>query len=215
MLNEVMHRGRFITVEGIEGVGKSTHLALIEQHLRAAGCEVIMTREPGGTALAEQIRALLLGHQFDGMASDTELLLMFAARAEHLDKVIVPAIRRGAWVVSDRFTDATYAYQGGGRGLDAARIAALEAFVQGDLRPDATLLLDAPVEVALARAARRSAQDRFEKEQASFFSRVRQVYLERARREPARFHIIDATPALPDVEHAVLRALDELLERWR
>lgn len=215
MSKEAARSGYFITVEGIEGVGKSTHLALIERHLRDAGCDVVMTREPGGTALGEAIRSLLLGHQFDGMASDTELLLMFAARAEHLDKVIVPAVKRGAWVVSDRFTDATYAYQGGGRGLDSARIAALESFVQGELRPDATLLLDAPVALALARAARRGAQDRFEKEQANFFSRVRQVYLERARREPVRFRIIDAAPALADVERAVVRALDELLEHWR
>lgn len=215
MSKEITSTGYFITVEGIEGVGKSTHLALIERHLRDAGCEVVMTREPGGTALGEAIRGLLLGHQFDGMASDTELMLMFAARAEHLDKVIIPAVKRGAWVVSDRFTDATYAYQGGGRGLDAARIAALESFVQGDVRPDATLLLDAPVELALGRAAQRGAQDRFEKEQANFFSRVRQVYLDRARREPARFRIIDAAPALTEVEHAVVRALDELLEHWR
>lgn len=210
-----MAGGRFITVEGIEGVGKSTHLALIEQHLHDAGCEVVMTREPGGTALGEQIRGLLLSHQFAGMANDTELLLMFAARAEHLDKVIRPAVARGAWVVSDRFTDATYAYQGGGRGLDAARIATLETFVQGELRPDATLLLDAPLEIALARAAQRGAQDRFETEQASFFSRVRESYLQRARREPARFRIIDAAPALADVERAVIRTLDDLLERWR
>lgn len=211
----MMRRGRFITVEGIEGVGKSTHLVAIERYLRHAGCDVVMTREPGGTMLGEDIRALLLGHRHDGMASDTELLLMFAARAEHLDKIIRPAIARGAWVVSDRFTDATYAYQGGGRGLDAQRIAALETFVQGELRPEATLLLDAPLDVALARAAQRGAQDRFEKEQAHFFARVRDVYLQRAGKEPQRFHIIDAAPALAEVEREVTRVLDTLLEQSR
>lgn len=210
-----MGKGRFITVEGIEGVGKSTHLAVIERHLRAVGREVVMTREPGGTPLGEKLRALLLDHRYDGMASDTELLLMFAARAEHLDKVIRPGIARGAWVVSDRFTDATYAYQGGGRGLGLPRIAALEEFVQGDMRPDVTLLLDAPLEVALARAAQRSAQDRFEKEQLDFFFRVRELYLQRARAEPARFRVIDASLALDEVERAVSAALDELVERWR
>lgn len=210
-----MQRGRFITVEGIEGVGKSTQLGVIQRYLQQAGCEVVMTREPGGTLLGEDIRALLLGHRHDSMASDTELLLMFAARAEHLDKVIRPAMARGAWVVSDRFTDATYAYQGGGRGLDANRIAALEAFVQDELRPDATLLLEAPVEIALARAAQRGVQDRFEKEQASFFSRVRDTYLQRAQREPERFFVLDAAAALTDVQLAVTRVLDGLLERYR
>ena len=205
-------RGRFITVEGGEGAGKSTCLAFIQAHLEAAGHEVLVTREPGGTPLAERIRELLLGHHTDGMADDTELLLVFAARADHLARVIRPALARGEWVLSDRFTDATYAYQGGGRGLDMQRIAELERMVQGELRPDLTLLLDLPVTTGLARAAGRAeAPDRFEKEAAAFFERVRTTYRERATQEPERIRIVDASRPLD----AVQAALAEVLDDWR
>ncbi len=206
-----MTRGRFITVEGGEGAGKSTCLEFLRDHLEAAGRRVVMTREPGGTPLAERIRELLLGHHAGGMADDCELLLVFAARADHLARVIRPALARGDWVLSDRFTDATYAYQGGGRGLDVARITQLEALVQGDLRPDLTLLLDLPVAAGLARAAGRAeAPDRFESEAAGFFERVRAAYLERAAREPERFRVVDAGRPLDQVTGQ----LREVLDAW-
>lgn len=204
-------RGRFITLEGLEGSGKSTNLAHLKARLEAAGKPVLVTREPGGTAIGEQIRALLLDHRNEGMHPDTELLLMFAARAQHLHQVILPALAAGTWVVSDRFTDASYAYQGGGRGMPEARIAALEDFVQGGLQPDLTLILDLPVATGLARAGQRSAPDRFEREQAEFFERVRQVYLERAARWPARYRIIDASRALPEVMAQLDRVIDDIL----
>ena len=204
--------GRFITLEGGEGVGKSSNLAFIRHYLEAAGKAVIVTREPGGTSLGEQVRALLLDHRFDGMSADAELLLMFAARAEHLAQVIRPALAAGKWVLCDRFTDATYAYQGGGRGIAAERIAALEDWVQGGLRPDLTLLLDAPVAVGMARAGRRAGDaDRFEREHMAFFERVRQTYLDLARRFPERYRIIDAAQALAAVQEQLGRQLDELL----
>ena len=192
--------GRFITVEGIEGVGKTTNIDFIEKLLRDAGKNVVMTREPGGTSLGEDVRELLLGHKHDGMSRDAELLLMFAARAEHLDKVICPALDDNKWVLCDRFTDATFAYQGGGRGFDMAPIATLESLVQDSLRPDLTLLLDVSVEVGLDRAGKRSEPDRFEKEQHDFFERVRQTYLERAHAESQRMKIIDASQSLDDVQ---------------
>lgn len=192
--------GRFITVEGIEGVGKTTNIEFIEKLLRDAGKEVVMTREPGGTSLGEDIRELLLGHKHDGMSRDAELLLMFAARAEHIDKIIQPALDSGKWVLCDRFTDATYAYQGGGRGFDTAPIAALETLVQDSLRPELTLLLDVSVEIGLDRAGKRSEPDRFEKEKHDFFERVRQTYLERAHADPARMKIIDASQSLDAVQ---------------
>lgn len=203
-------RGRFITVEGGEGAGKSTCLDFLRRHLEAAGRSVVVTREPGGTPLAEAIRELLLGQRGTGMADDSELLLVFAARADHLARVIRPALERGDWVLSDRFTDATYAYQGGGRGLDPARIALLEQFVQGDLRPDLTLLLDLPVATGLARAAgRATAPDRFEQEAASFFERVRAAYRERAAAEPERFRIIDSSQPLDRVTARLGEVLDD------
>jgi dTMP kinase len=185
-------RGRFITVEGIEGAGKTTNLKFIEAYLHAQGITVLTTREPGGTPLAEQIRGLLLDHQQTGLASDTETLLLFAARAEHLDKLISPALDNGKWVLCDRFTDATYAYQGGGRGISPLRINLLEQWVQGDLSPDLTLLFDVPVSLGLERAARRNKPDRFESEQVAFFERVREAYLEQARQHSQRYRIIDA-----------------------
>jgi len=203
---------RFITIEGIEGVGKSSNLEFVRARLVAAGKQVRVTREPGGTALGEEIRELLLQHRQDGMTSDCELLLMFAARAEHLARVIRPALAAGEWVLCDRFTDATYAYQGGGRGVAPARIAELERWVQDTLRPDLTLLLDVPVTVGLARAGERSEPDRFEREARVFFERVRTTYLDLARQQPQRYRVIDASRPLQDVQHDIARALDAYLQ---
>ena len=206
--------GRFITLEGGEGVGKSSNLDYIRGYLEAAGKSVVVTREPGGTTLGEQVRALLLDHRHDGMSADAELLLMFAARAEHLARVIRPALSEGKWVLCDRFTGATYAYQGGGRGIDAERIAILESWVQGVLRPDLTLLLDAPVAVGMARAGRRAEEaDRFEREQMAFFERVRQTYLEQAKRFPERYCVIDAGQALTTVQRQLKQELDSFIQR--
>lgn len=199
--------GRFITLEGIEGVGKSTQVAFVAEQLRAAGHQVTVTREPGGTALGEAVRGLLLDPELPAMAPTTELLLVFAARAEHLARVIEPALASGSWVVCDRFTDATWAYQGGGRQLPQAAIAALESLVQGARRPDLTLLLDAPVPLALGRAKARGAADRFESERAQFFERVRAAYLEKARQEPGRFRVIDAAQSLVDVQGSIAQVL--------
>ncbi len=205
-------KGCFITIEGIEGVGKSTNLAFVCECLEAAGKNVLQTREPGGTPLGEEVRELLLGHTHDGMAPDTELLLMFAARAEHIAAVIQPALAAGEWVVCDRFTDATYAYQGGGRGVRAEDIATLEEWVQGPLRPDLTLLLDLPAELGLARAGRRSSPDRFEREQEAFFERVRKGYLARADAEPQRIKVIDATPPLDVVQARIAEVITAFVQ---
>lgn len=203
--------GLFITLEGPEGAGKSTNRDYLAQLLGGSGREVVLTREPGGTPLAERIREILLAPAAEPMAVDTELLLMFAARAQHLAQVVRPALARGALVLCDRFVDATYAYQGGGRGVPVERIAILEAFVLGDLHPDLTLVFDLPVEVGLARAARRGALDRFEQEQRAFFDAVRQTYLQRAQAKPERYSIIDASRTLAEVQ-ADLRALVARLE---
>lgn len=205
-------QGRFITVEGIEGVGKTTNMEFIHQQLLASGKDVVVTREPGGTLLGEAIRGLLLDPQYKGMDPDCELQLMFAARAEHLDKVIRPAIETGRWVLCDRFTDATYAYQGGGRGLDSDKIAVLEKLVQGDFRPDLTLLLDVPVEVGLTRAGNRSAPDRFEQEKVEFFERVRQAYLDMAERHDGRYRVIDAGRPLPQVQEQLAVAMGTFMQ---
>ena len=196
-------KGVFITVEGSEGAGKSTNLEFIQQQLQSANKNVIMTREPGGTELGEAIRALLLGHKHDNMSDDCELLLMFAARAQHLEHVIKPALDDGKWVLCDRFTDATYAYQGGGRGIPAERIEALENWTQRDLRPDLTLFLDLPVAVGMKRAGDRSAPDRFEKQQLDFFERVRACYLERAHSDQKRYRIINAEQSLEMVQQDI------------
>ncbi|MDO9371118.1 MAG: dTMP kinase [Gammaproteobacteria bacterium] len=202
---------RFITVEGIEGAGKSTNIAFIKQHLLNAKKNVVVTREPGGTPLGEQIRDVLLSHRNDGMAVDTELLLMFAARAEHLARVIRPALAAGQWVLCDRFTEATYAYQGGGRGIAQERIAQLEDWLQGALRPDLTLLLDLPPALGLERAGRRSAtRDRFESEQLAFFERVSANYLRQAALHPQRYRVIDAAQELSAVQAQIAQALDEI-----
>lgn len=207
--------GLFITLEGPEGAGKSTNREYLAELLVQAGIEVVLTREPGGTPLAERIRELLLAPDSEIMAVDTELLLMFAARAQHLAGVIRPALARGAVVLCDRFTDATYAYQGGGRGLAYERIAILEQFVQGDLRPDLTLVFDLPVEVGLARAAARGKLDRFEQEQQSFFEAVRQTYLARAAQAPERYRVLDAAQPLSQVQADLAALCPALLERIR
>ncbi len=208
-------RGLFITLEGPEGAGKTTNREYLAQQLEAQGFTVQLTREPGGTALAEQIREILLAPHSEPMAVDTELLLMFAARAQHLAQVIIPALEQGKIVICDRFTDATYAYQGGGRGLDCSRIAMLEQFVQGDLRPDLTLLFDLPVADGMARAVARGKLDRFEQEQHDFFEAVRQAYLQRATDDPERFRLISAQHALPEVQKSLDVHLLEIMERAR
>ena len=200
--------GRFITVEGIEGVGKTTNIEFIRQQLQAAGRDVVLTREPGGTPLGEAIRGLLLDPAYTGMDSTCELQLMFAARAEHLARLVWPALEAGRWVLCDRFTDATYAYQGGGRGIDTGVIARLEELVQGDFRPHLTLLLDVPVEVGLARAGKRGALDRFEQEKVEFFERVRAAYLEMANQYEDRYRIIDAGLPLEQVQQQLSDVLN-------
>lgn len=207
-----MARGRFITLEGIEGVGKSSHVRTLVEALQRRGRQPMATREPGGTPVADRIRAILLDPDAAAPAPDTELMLVFAARCEHLEMRVRPALERGQWVVCDRFTDATYAYQGGGRGIAAARIAALEDWVQGTLRPDRTVLLDAPVETALRRARGRAPADRFERETASFFERARAVYLERAAAEPQRFRVVDAARPLEAVRADVLATIEDLVD---
>lgn len=198
---------RFITLEGMDGAGKSTHLAWLESHLRARGLDVLVTREPGGTPLGEKLRELLLN---DPMHPETEALMMFAARREHLDKVILPALAKGTWVISDRFTDASFAYQGGGRGLDEERLRSLEKWVQGEFQPDLTLLFDVPVEVSRARLANNASLDRFEQEKNDFFLRVRDAYLRRAEAFPERIRVVDSSLPLD----AIQAELAELLNAW-
>jgi len=205
--------GLFITLEGPEGAGKSTNRDYLAALLREHGVDVVLTREPGGTPLAERIRELLLAPADEPMASDTELLLVFAARVQHLQQVVRPALARGAVVLCDRFTDATYAYQGGGRGVPAERIALLEDFVQGALRPDLTLVFDLPVEVGLARAAARGRLDRFEQERLEFFEAVRSTYLQRAAQAPERYRVLDAAQPLDAVQQRIAGLLPQLLER--
>lgn len=204
-----MRSGKFITIEGTEGVGKSTNLAFVQNWLQARGIDVVVTREPGGTPLAEQVRGLLLSKREEVVDETAELLLVFAARAQHLQRVIKPALARGAWVLCDRFTDATYAYQGGGRGLNLHTIAQLEQLVQGDLRPDLTLILDIDVELGLNRAKARGELDRFESETLVFFERVRAAYRQRASEAPERYALVDAGQELT----AVQRDIDQLLNK--
>ncbi|RAR64441.1 MULTISPECIES: dTMP kinase [Halomonadaceae] len=210
-------RGRFITLEGGEGVGKTTNVELVCRFLSERGIEVVRTREPGGTPRAEAIRGLLLDPDIDEpLDDDAELLLVFAARAQHLARCIRPALARGAWVVCDRFTDATFAYQGGGRGLDPSRIATLEHLVQGELTPDLTLLLDMPADAAQQRLASRiddqgGQRDRFERERLGFFTRVRDAYLTRAEAAPERFAVIDAGQSLEAVQASIVTTLERQL----
>lgn len=207
--------GLFITLEGPEGAGKSTNREYLAERLREQGVDVLLTREPGGTPLAERIRELLLDPSDEPMAADAELLLVFAARAQHLQQVIRPALTKGSVVLCDRFTDATYAYQGGGRGLSIERIAQLEQFVQGELRPDLTLIFDLPVEIGLARAAARGRLDRFEQEGRGFFEAVRQAYLQRAEQAPQRYRVLDAGQTLAQVQADIDALLPSLLEACR
>lgn len=190
-------RGKFITLEGVDGAGKSTFVPWIEQRLRAKASRVVVTREPGGTPIGEELRELLLHRP---VSPETEALLMFAARREHVVAAIEPALAAGTWVLCDRFTDATFAYQGAGRGVDESRLTDLEQWIQGDLRPDLTILFDLPAEVARSRSASSRVPDRFESEQLTFFVRVREGYLRRAARDPARVRIIDASQSIADVE---------------
>ncbi len=200
-------RGKFITLEGMDGAGKSTHIPDIIKLLELKGVEVISTREPGGTVLGEKLRTLLLN---EAMHPETETLLMFAARREHISQIIEPALARGAWVLSDRFTDATYAYQCGGRGVLANKVIDLEAWVQGDLQPHLTLLFDVPVEVSVARLASARTPDKFERESADFFTKIRNAYLDRANKNPNRFCIINSNQALDDVKVEVKNVISTL-----
>lgn len=206
-----MKRGQFITLEGCEGVGKSTNLQFIEQCLRERGIDVVVTREPGGTPLAEEIRELVLAKRNEKVNALAELLLIFAARAQHLQEIIVPNLQAGRWVLCDRFTDATYAYQGRGRGLNKGEVEQLEQLVQGELRPNLTILLDIDIEQGLQRADERGELDRFESEPREFFQTVRDAYLTRARREPDRFMIVDAAPPLVEVQAAIKQALEKFV----
>lgn len=207
-------RGKFITVEGVEGGGKSSNIHFLSQYLGDKGIDVIVTREPGGTDVAEAIRHVLLDVNLPSMHENTELLLMFAARAEHLQTKILPALAAGKWVISDRFTDATYAYQGGGRGVSLSKISALENWVQGDLRPDYTLLFDLDVELGLQRTRQRGAADRFEQEQVEFFQRIRESYLQMAEKESKRFYQIDAAQSLDKVQQQLIYVIDQLLDKY-
>lgn len=215
MNDPAVTQGCFITVEGTEGVGKTTNIAWIRQCLQSHGIEPVLTREPGGTELAEQIRELLLSPRAETMAEMTELLLVFAARAQHLAQKIEPALQRGQWVLCDRFTDATYAYQGGGRCLSKQTISSLEELVQGRRRPDLVLVLDIEPELGLQRAQQRSEPDRFEQETLAFFRRVRAAYLERAQQHPDKYLLIDASRSLPEVQQQIQQGLESFLSRRR
>ncbi len=208
-----MKPGCFITLEGGEGVGKTTNLEYIRDTLVAKGVEVVLTREPGGVPVAEQLREFMLARR--ALLPEAELLLIFSGRVHHLREKILPALARGQWVVSDRFTDASYAYQGGGRGIAWEHIDYLENWLLGDCRPDLTLLLDAPVEVGLTRAKARGDTNRFEDEATEFMQRVRQAYLQRWREEPDRIRRIDATQSLDQVQHQIDALLDEWLVTWK
>lgn len=200
-------KGKFITIEGVEGVGKSTNVETIKEFLAAKNIEFIVTREPGGTLIAEKIRTLLLELNEERLCELSELFLVFAARAQHIETLIKPALEKGSWVLCDRFTDATYAYQGAGRGLSSDTIAALESLAQGSLRPDLTLILDLDPEVGLTRAKNRGELDRFEREKIGFFQNVRACYLSIAEREPARCKIIDASQSIDQVRSNVTDSL--------
>jgi len=202
-----MSRGKFITLEGGEGVGKTTNLVFIKDYLEHHKISVVVTREPGGTALAEKIRLLLLDAHSETITEQAELLLVFAARSQHIKHVIEPALAQGKWVLCDRFTDATYAYQGGGRNMRISTIESLENLVQGALRPDLTLLLDAPVEVGMHRAKKRGSFDRFEAETINFFEHVRRAYLLQAELYPERIKLIRANQSLSDVQNEIVDAM--------
>lgn len=204
-------RGKFITVEGQDGAGKSTNIAVVQRFLERKGVDLVLSREPGGTSFGESVRELLLNSDDNAVGESAELLMMFAARAQHIEDVIEPALNAGQWVLCDRFTDATYAYQGGGRGLDINNINALESIVQGELRPDLTILLDLPVLLGEQRAGQRSEPDRFEQQQTDFKQRVRQCYLERAQAEPKRIKTVDASQSIEQVDAAIVQIMQEFI----
>jgi len=204
-------RGVFITLEGTEGAGKSSNLSFINDFLRSRNIDLIVTREPGGTPLAEEIRSLLLTPRSERICANTELLLIFAARAQHLQHLIEPSLRSGQWVLSDRFTDASFAYQGGGRQMSMDTISQLERMVQGDLRPDLVILLDVPVEIGMRRVLKRGALDRFEQENIAFFERVRESYLQRAKAMPDSYAVIDAKQSLAKVQQDIVSILEPYL----
>ena len=206
-------RGKFLTIEGTEGVGKTTNIEFIKQWLGANQISFVNTREPGGTPLAEEIREVLLSNRDEKVCSKAELLMMFAGRAQHIDQVIEPQLAQGNWVLCDRFTDATYAYQGAGREMGNQLIAELETMVQGTMRPDLTLILDVPVELGLERAGKRSQPDRFELEKTDFFNRVRQAYLSMAQQNPQRYKIIDASQSLDTVQQQIADTLNNFLQQ--
>ena len=203
--------GCFISLEGVEGVGKSTAMTWVEQYLRQRDIDLVVTREPGGTGIAERIRDVLLQSYDEPMAIDTEVLLMYASRAQNISQVIAPALARQQWVLADRFADASLAYQGGGRAVGQERMAIVNQWVLQDLKPDLTILLDAPVEVGLKRLQARGGKDRIEQEAADFFQRVRETYLMLADQDPARYRLIDATQSLPDVEQQLKTVLDVII----
>jgi dTMP kinase len=203
--------GKFITLEGIEGVGKSTQLKYLQQWFSEKNIPIVVTREPGGDPVSERIRAIFLEKITETIMPDTELLLLFAARSQHLETVIFPALKRGQWVICDRFTDASYAYQGGGRNISSERIAILESWVQGNFQPDLTLLLDAPVDLALSRVKRRGGSDRIEVENQDFFTRVRNCYLERANKYD-RYRIVDPTQSMERIQQQLSEILSKFLQ---
>jgi len=205
-----MRRGKFITIDGLEGAGKSTQIDFIKKYLSARNQDVFLTREPGGTDLGERLRVLLLDKNIDAMNSDTELLLMFAARNEHVKKVIVPKLEQGVWVISDRFTDASYAYQGGGRGIPLERIGELEQWTLQDFVPDMTFLLDLDVELGLSRVEQRGEKDRFEEEHKDFFNKVREIFSNRASKYPERIKLIDASKNIDETSSQIKKILDLL-----
>ena len=203
-----MAYGKFITLEGIDGAGKSTHLAFIAERLRALGQQVVVTREPGGTPLGEMLRDLVLSQK---MHVETETLMMFASRREHIDKVILPALEKGIWVLSDRFTDATFAYQGGGRGIDAQRLQILENWVQSNLQPDLTLLFDVPLEISRERLSQNMSLDRFEQEKQDFFARVKNAYLARAAAYPQRIRVINSSRSIAEIQAELAPLLEQFV----
>ncbi|HBM85126.1 MAG TPA: dTMP kinase [Halieaceae bacterium] len=210
----VPSRGLFITVEGGEGAGKSTNIAGIQAYLQSRGVDLVVTREPGGTRLGEDVREVLLRPREEPVVPMAELLLLFAARAQHVEDVILPALGAGKWVICDRFTDASYAYQCGGRGMPASAVRALESLVQGELRPDYTLLLDTPVDTGLERVRGRGDLDRFEREELAFFQRVRETYLQLARESSGRYHLVDASQPLEGVQARIEEICEELFACW-
>jgi dTMP kinase len=209
-----MKKGLFITLEGVEGAGKSTAAEYLAQQLQKANIKFILTREPGGTEIAEKIRKVILDHYQEKMHPDTEMLLYFASRSQHLNQVIIPALERGDWVVCDRFTDATYAYQGGGRGLAPEKISILEKWVQGELRPNYTLLFDVDVTIGLKRIKKYRHLDRIETEEKVFFEKVRDFYLRLARQEPERFFTINADKNFTSVKNQLVNVLEQIINNW-